>query len=488
MEIAHEALPRAWPRLREWIDTNRAGLLIQQRLAEAANAWDHEGRHPAGLYQGPRLAAARDWADTADPDLTPLVGVFLAAAIQRERDEQRATRLRTRRLRQFVAVLGVMLLLTAATTVLAVRARNDAVKGREESISRKVASDTIGLRATDHGLAAQLSLAAFRLAGTAEARGALISSLVTPDPTRLSSGDSANAVRAAAFSPKGDVLASGGQDNTAHLWRVTDSLNLRELAVLRGHGDAVRSVAFSPDGHTLATASSDRKAKLWDVTDPSHPHDLATLTGHQMGVLGVVFSPDGHVLATASADRTVMLWDVTDPSHPHELATLSRHAGFVVSVAFSPHGHVLATANSDTTAKLWDITDLSHPRELATLTGHTAPVYGLAFSPDGHTLATASVDTTVRLWNVTDPGHPVVLAAPLVGHTDNVYSVPFSPDGHTLATASHDTTVRLWEIDPDRIAARICALRRPAITRAEWDHYFPGVTYRPPCPVPGPPR
>jgi WD40 repeat protein len=119
---------------------------------------------------------------------------------------------------------------------------------------------------------------------------------------------------------------------------------------------------------------------------------------------------------------------------------------------------------------------------LAPLTGHTAPVYGLAFSPDGHTLATASVDTTARLWNVTDPARPSVLAALLVGHTDNVYSAVFSPDGHTLATASHDKTVRLWEIDVDRIAARICKIAHPAITHDEWDRYFPGLTYKSPCP------
>jgi WD domain, G-beta repeat len=280
VEIAHEALLRTWPRLREWIDTDRAGLLIQQRLAEAAEAWHREGRHSASLYRGPRLAAARDWVDAADPDLTPLAGAFLSASIQRERDEQRATRRRTRRLRQLVAVLGVMLLLAATTTVLAVQARNEAVRGREESISRKVASDTIGLRATDPALAAQLSLAAFRLSPTAEARGALISSLVTPDPIHLTIGTDTDAVHTAAFSPKGDVLASGGHDNAAHLWNVTDSLNLGELAVLRGHRDAVRSVAFSPDGKILATASSDRTAKLWDVTTATtSPCWLPSATG-----------------------------------------------------------------------------------------------------------------------------------------------------------------------------------------------------------------
>ncbi|MGH3871771.1 MAG: WD40 repeat domain-containing protein [Pseudonocardiaceae bacterium] len=103
------------------------------------------------------------------------------------------------------------------------------------------------------------------------------------------------------------------------------------------------------------------------------------------------------------------------------------------------------------------------------------------FSRDGRFLATASSDTTVGLWDVTDPVRPSVLAAPLVGHTDNVYSVAFSPDRHTLVTASHDKIVRLWETDPDRIAARICAVTRTAVTRAEWDYYFPGLPYRPPC-------
>jgi WD40 repeat protein len=59
--------------------------------------------------------------------------------------------------------------------------------------------------------------------------------------------------------------------------------------------------------------------------------------------------------------------------------------------------------------------------------------------------------------------------------------VAFSPDGHTLATASNDDPARLWEINVDRVVARICSTT-PAITKSEWDHYLPGLAYRPLCP------
>jgi hypothetical protein len=88
----------------------------------------------------------------------------------------------------------------------------------------------------------------------------------------------------------------------------------------------------------------------------------------------------------------------------------------------------------------------------------------------------------VKLWDLSDPEKPVLLAT-FSGHNSLISTVLFLPDGHTLATASNDQTVRLWETDVEAVAARVCEVAYPRITAQEWDQYFPGLPYTPPCPA-----
>ena len=72
VEVAHEALIRGWGRLREWIDADRAGLLIHRQLTEAAREWEANGRESSFLYGGSRLVVAREWAKTHRDELNAL--------------------------------------------------------------------------------------------------------------------------------------------------------------------------------------------------------------------------------------------------------------------------------------------------------------------------------------------------------------------------------------------------------------------------------
>ena len=74
---------------------------------------------------------------------------------------------------------------------------------------------------------------------------------------------------------------------------------------------SVFSVAFSPDGNILASGNNDGTVRLWDVA--THHQIGNPLVGHIGPVHSVAFSPDGKTLASGSSDQTVRFWNVTAP-------------------------------------------------------------------------------------------------------------------------------------------------------------------------------
>ncbi|HEX2134039.1 MAG TPA: XRE family transcriptional regulator, partial [Actinophytocola sp.] len=104
VELAHEEVTRAWPRLRRWIDEDRESLRLHRDLTAAAAAWESAGRDPGALHRGAKLAAVRELArrDGWAVSSTALERAFLRAATDQEADQERTRRAgRLRRLVRF---------------------------------------------------------------------------------------------------------------------------------------------------------------------------------------------------------------------------------------------------------------------------------------------------------------------------------------------------------------------------------------------------
>lgn len=438
VEVAHEELIRKWPKLRTWLDEDRAGILVQRRVKQAALEWQRTRYDASLLYRGLQLARATPWTAR----LGELEHKFLDASLKAEEEQERWAQ--TTR-----AQIG------EAEARLAQEKRNAEARIAEEKQQKELlqlkAAQTLNRRtrvaALGLGVALLAALAglwqAHRKSNEAQARAAeahdrlqiaVTQRLIADDPTSAAA-----------------ILREVGQ-RSSPLWTRLAWDVLQEAvsaSVLRGHESGIAQAVFSPDGKKIATGANDGTARIWNTEGGDTASILYGNQGatdshrgpHDVAIGSVVFRPDGQRVLVGDYARTIRIWDFVGSGQPKPYGTAPNA---VRTLAFDPSGRMLAVGGDSPTLYVLSFDagkDL--PYAARTIRGHEVEINSVAYSPDGKRLASGSADKTARIVKADGSGPPIVFR----GHTDAVTGIAFSPDGKKLVTGSADMTARVWNAD-----------------------------------------
>jgi WD40 repeat protein/tRNA A-37 threonylcarbamoyl transferase component Bud32 len=499
VEVAHEALLREWPRLREWIEEDTEGRRLRRHITQAASEWDAAGRDQGELYRGVRLAAALDWTADHALDLNDLERKFVAESREVSEQETRRVRRTNRRLRALLAGVAVFLAVAVAGGILAAIQRGEARDAETGQLAQRLGAQA--LVEEDLDLSLLLARQAVALADSPQTRGYLLAALrrspaaigimhghgdvlrgiaISPDgktlavvgdspgvrffdartyeqiggPLPVNEGESLVEGESLAYSPDGRTLAVGGD----HIVNLIDTRTRAQLAKTTVVGVATR-VAFTNDGSQLVVlvppgessdlGGADAQITLRDAAKlkpigPSIEPDafVGAYVGFYYASPQFALTADGRSLITASENGELAWWDLQSRKKTRTL----KIANGLHALALSPDGFT-AAVGFDSGVQLVDVRSGTVRNATGGLTG--SPNWVL-FSPDGETLVSTNLDGTVTLWDV-ESATPLET---LRGHSNSVQQPVFSPDGETLYTVSHDGTAIAWDLAGDRRLGR----------------------------------
>jgi WD40 repeat protein len=232
---------------------------------------------------------------------------------------------------------------------------------------------------------------------------------------------------AVAWQPRGDTIASSGQDGALVLW---DATTASERMRVRPGTAWTEHLAWAPDGKLLAAATG-KSLGLWNAAgDRVHEFPAGDST-----IASLAWDRPGRDLAVAMNGAVV----VHRIAPPQFTSRRFPWGAACLTAAFSPNGKVLASGMQDGSVHFWYLTTGRDSQ----MRGYGSKVQLTAWSANSRWLAT-SAGPEVIVWDFGGKGPEGTRPAQLNGHTDRIEAMAFHPTAAWLATGGRDWRLSLW--------------------------------------------
>lgn len=238
-----------------------------------------------------------------------------------------------------------------------------------------------------------------------------------------------------AFSPGGNILASGGRDGLVELWQVSDVQHLQFIKMLAGHHHNISAIAYAQND-LLATLSYGEVIKIWSCESGKV---LRVIEGYNRLIGANAFSPDNKLLLLGDSGGRIRVWDILNHKYNQ---TIQAHTGPIWMISFSPDGRTFAATGDDRIIGLWDAVSYEC---IKSFRGHTGPIWHVEFSFNGATLASGGSAHWIMLWStLAEDG---TTAMKKIETPDDLWSLAFTPGGDSVISGQTNGAVIFWDLN-----------------------------------------
>jgi WD40 repeat protein len=442
VEIVHEALIKAWPDLKKWIEDNDTFLKWKKRLKAAFLEWESHEKSERYLLQGGPLGEAEGYLLQRLEDISKAERVFIQLGL--------GVRSRTRRR----TILGLTSGLVAVS-IFAIgavwqwqRAERQSLISETDSLGNlalsQFQSGEGGINALKIALESAYKLKQLVKDGEPLANYPTTSPLlalqtITSDIREKNEFKSDNAINKVIVTPDGQQIVSlSAKRGKVIIWNLSGQ-KVTEWDEPENQG--IQDLAMSPNGKYIVTINDKGNSYIWDFSGKQ-------IAKVQSGVIEdiVKFSPDSQYIVLASKLSTTIKFFNLSGQKTKDF--IINGGGTIKSLDFTANGNEIVVGTAIGMAQFWDLKTLQKIREFK---ANTNQITKILMSPDGQKVLTLGVDT--------DPYKPNLLIARLWDLSGKKIAdfnfsqtlsfegdISFSPDGQQIATVSPgEGAVKLYD-------------------------------------------